>query len=84
MNLDELHQMGKELEIWLRMRVHPIAVKVSNSKNEVPQGVIIPTRDGNINMPYVRLLLDPRMVMKKPLPCLRKIIGVLNQSLVLV
>jgi len=45
MNLDELHQMGKELEIWLRMRVHPIAVKLLNSKNEVPQGAIIPTRD---------------------------------------
>lgn len=45
MNLDELHQMGKELEIWLRMRVHPIAVKLLNSKNKVPQGAIIPTRD---------------------------------------
>lgn len=45
MNLDELHQMGKELEIWLRMRVRPIAVKLLNSKNEVPQGAIIPTRD---------------------------------------
>jgi len=45
MNLDELHKMGKELEIWLRMRVHPIAVKLLKSKDEVPQGAIIPTRD---------------------------------------
>jgi len=45
MNLDELHKIGKELEIWLRMRVHPIAVKLLKSKDEVPQGAIIPTRD---------------------------------------
>lgn len=45
MNLDELHRMGKELEIWLRMRVHPIAVKLLKNENEVPQGAITPTRD---------------------------------------
>ena len=43
--LRQLHQYGKELEQWLRMRVHPIAVKMLKNKKEVPQGAIIPTRD---------------------------------------
>jgi len=45
MTLEELHEMGTELEHWLRMRVHPIAVKMLKDKNEVPEGAIIPTRD---------------------------------------
>jgi uncharacterized protein (DUF169 family) len=45
MTLEELHEMGTELEMWLRMRVHPIAVKMLKGKEEVPEGAIIPTRD---------------------------------------
>ena len=28
MNLKKLHEMGTELEGWLRMRSHPVAVKL--------------------------------------------------------
>ncbi len=45
MKLAELHEMGKELERWLRMRVHPIAVKFLRNREETPEGAIIPTRD---------------------------------------
>ena len=45
MKLNELHEMGKELEMWLRMRVHPIAIKFLKSRDELPEGAIIPTRD---------------------------------------
>jgi uncharacterized protein (DUF169 family) len=45
MTLEELHEMGTELEMWLRMRVHPIAIKMLKGREEVPEGAIIPTRD---------------------------------------
>ena len=45
MTLEELHKMGTELEMWLRMRVHPLAIKLLKSKDEVPEGAEIPTRD---------------------------------------
>jgi len=45
LSLQEVHQYGTELEQWLRMRVHPIAIKMLKSKAEVPEGAIIPTRD---------------------------------------
>lgn len=44
-SLEEVHQCGMELEQWLRMRVHPIAVKMLRSREEVPKEAIIPTRD---------------------------------------
>ncbi len=43
--LKKIHEYGKELEQWLRMRAHPVAVKMLQSKDEVPEGAIIPTRD---------------------------------------
>jgi uncharacterized protein (DUF169 family) len=43
--LEELHEMGRELEGWLRMRVHPVAVKLFRDKDEVPEEAVIPTRD---------------------------------------
>jgi len=43
--LEEVHEMGAELEGWLRMRVHPIAVKLLKDEEEVPEEAIIPTRD---------------------------------------
>lgn len=43
--LKEVHEYGQELEQWLRMRVHPIAIKMLKSREEVPEGAIIPTRD---------------------------------------
>ena len=43
--LEEIHKYGTELEQWLRMRVHPIAVKMLKSRDEVPDDAMIPTRD---------------------------------------
>ncbi len=43
--LPEVHECGTELEKWLRMRVHPVAVKMLKNREEVPEGAIIPTRD---------------------------------------
>ena len=45
LTLDEVHELGTELEMWLRMRVHPIAVKMLKSRDEVPADAQIPTRD---------------------------------------
>lgn len=45
MDLEELHKMGEKLERWLRMNKHPVAVKLLKSKDEVPEGAIIPTED---------------------------------------
>lgn len=39
--LDQVHEMGTELEMWLRMRVHPVAVKLLKNREQVPEGVII-------------------------------------------
>jgi uncharacterized protein (DUF169 family) len=47
MNLEELHSMGTRLEQWLRMRVHPIAVKLLKKNEEIPREAIIPSRDFN-------------------------------------
>ena len=44
-SLDEVHKNGTELEQWLRMRVHPIAVRMLTSREEVPEDAVIPTRD---------------------------------------
>ncbi len=44
-SLEEVHQYGMELENWLRMRVHPIAVKMLKSVDEIPEDAIVPTRD---------------------------------------
>jgi uncharacterized protein (DUF169 family) len=44
-SLDEIHKYVTELESWLRMRVHPIAVKMLKSKEDIPEDAIIPTRD---------------------------------------
>jgi uncharacterized protein (DUF169 family) len=43
--LEEVHEYGMELELWLRMRVHPIAVRMLKDEAEVPEEAIIPTRD---------------------------------------
>ncbi len=43
--VEQVNKLSKELEQWLRMRVHPIAVKFLKSQKEVPEGAIIPTRD---------------------------------------
>ena len=43
--LNEVHKLGTELEIWLRMRSHPIAIKMLKGPEEVPEDAIIPTRD---------------------------------------
>ncbi len=45
MNLEELQKMGKVLEHWLRMRGHPVAIKMLKNRAEIPEGAIIPTKD---------------------------------------
>jgi len=46
-NVEDLHTMGQKVEQWLRMRVHPIAVKLVEDKRGLPQDVMIPSRDLN-------------------------------------
>lgn len=41
----EVNQKGKEIESWLRMRVHPIAFKLLKNVNEIPDQALIPSRD---------------------------------------
>jgi uncharacterized protein (DUF169 family) len=43
--LEEVHELGTELERWLRMRVHPIAVKMLKDREDIPVDAVIPTRD---------------------------------------
>lgn len=43
--LEEVHELGTELERWLRMRVHPIAVMMMKDREDVPEDAVIPTRD---------------------------------------
>lgn len=45
MDLKDIHEMGTELEHWLRMRAHPLSIKMLKNRDEVPEGAIIPTRD---------------------------------------
>lgn len=45
MNLEQVHEMGTKIERWLRMRAHPVAIKMLKDKDEVPADAIIPTRD---------------------------------------
>jgi uncharacterized protein (DUF169 family) len=45
LTLKQVHEYGRELEMWLRMRVHPIAIKMLKNQKEIPEGAIIPTRD---------------------------------------
>lgn len=43
--LENVHKLGTELEKWLRMRVHPVAVKMLKNREEIPENAIVPTRD---------------------------------------
>jgi uncharacterized protein (DUF169 family) len=45
MALEEIHAMGMELEQWLRMRVHPIAVRLVKTEEDIPEEALFPTRD---------------------------------------
>lgn len=44
-SVSDINQMGKEIETWLRMRVHPIAFKLIKEENELPKDTVIPSRD---------------------------------------
>lgn len=41
----EVNRMGHALELWLRMRVHPIALKFVKKLDELPDATTIPSRD---------------------------------------
>jgi uncharacterized protein (DUF169 family) len=45
LKIEEINRMGIRLEQWLRMRVHPIAVKLLKDNSDIPSGTIIPSRD---------------------------------------
>jgi len=45
MDLIELHGLAIKLEQWLRVWVHPLAIKMLKDRTEVPKDAIIPTRD---------------------------------------
>ena len=45
MKIEDVREMGIELEHWLKMRVHPVAVKFLKSKDDVPDGAVIPKKD---------------------------------------
>jgi uncharacterized protein (DUF169 family) len=45
MELRELHEMAIELEQWLRLRLHMVALKLLKSNEDLPKETIIPTRD---------------------------------------
>lgn len=43
--VSEINEMGVRLESWLRMRVHPIALKMLHDDKDIPDGTIMPLRD---------------------------------------
>jgi len=45
MDVKKINVLGKELENWLKMRGHPVAVKLLKNRKEVPKESVIPTRD---------------------------------------
>jgi len=45
MDIKKVNVLGNELENWLKMRVHPVAVKMLENENEIPKEAVIPTRD---------------------------------------
>ena len=56
MSLDSLHTMGTQLETWLRMRAHPIAVKCSNPETKFLPMRLFRPETGNTNMRFARVL----------------------------
>jgi len=45
MQVSEFNNLAIELENWLRMRFHPVAVKMLKEDDEIPKDAIVPTRD---------------------------------------
>ena len=43
--VEEFNELGRELEESLYLRFVPIALKVLHSRDEVPEGCYIPSRD---------------------------------------
>ena len=43
--VSEIGRMGSRIESWLRMRVHPIALKLLTPDDGLPEGAVIPSRD---------------------------------------
>jgi len=43
--VDQVNSMGKAIEAWLRMRVHPIALRFVRQRDEIPADTVIPSRD---------------------------------------
>jgi uncharacterized protein (DUF169 family) len=44
-SLADVNTMGRAIEIWLRMRVHPIAFKFVRQRNEIPTDAVLPFQD---------------------------------------
>ena len=45
MQVSEFNNLAIELENWLRMRFHPVAVKMLKKDEKIPKDSIVPTRD---------------------------------------
>lgn len=45
LSIEDVNRMGRAIESWLRMRVHPIAFKLIANKDELPAGTVVPSRD---------------------------------------
>ena len=58
----EFNELGLELEESLYLRFVPIALKVLYSRDEVPEGCYIPSRDRNEPVSYTHL---PGMMKKR-------------------
>ena len=44
MRVDQVNTMGKSIEAWLRMRVHPIAFKFVRQRDEIPTDAMVPSK----------------------------------------
>jgi len=80
-SLNEVHECAVELERWLRMRVHPIAVKMLKNRGEIPEDAIVPTRDWGhkyaLCQSYARSQRDGLTIamFKEDLWCFEPVIG---------
>ena len=45
MNVEVIKKLAGEIEIWLRMCNHPVAIKMLKDKKEIPENAVVPSRD---------------------------------------
>jgi len=50
--IDEINEHGRELERMLKLRTHPVALKMLKSEDEVPAGAVRPKRDNGEHLAF--------------------------------